>query len=213
MYGNEIDSLVSDLKAGDVTENVKLFAFNQLADVQPIALSEMPPMYLNNPNGRIFYMLKSFTLKQYDIVRRNILQEWSKGNKLEAVKKAGLLAGYLTVANTGTGVMKDILKGREVDPEELPNRAMWALLGVFGFSKYGTEKYLGRGDLTGFVSNTIMPAAPIIDAAFSTGVELTEEDPDFEKLVKPVPVVGEVVYSHLLGGAEEYNRDKLLGRK
>ena len=40
-----------------------------------------------------------------------------------------------------------------------------------------------------------------------------EDDPDFEKLVKPVPVVGEVVYSHLLGGAEEYNRDKLLGRK
>ena len=213
VYGNEIDSLVSDLKAGDITENVKLFTFNALADVQPIALSEMPPMYLNNPNGRILYMLKSFTLKQYDIVRRNILQEWSKGNKVTAAKNAALLGGYLTVANTGTGVMKDILKGRVVDPEELPDRAMWALLGVFGFGKYATEKYLSRGDATGFISNMITPAAPIIDAAFSGALELTEEDPDFEKLVKPVPVVGEVVYSHLLGGAEEYNRDKLLGRK
>jgi hypothetical protein len=213
VYGDEIDSLVSDLKAGDITENVKLFAFNALSDVQPISLSEMPPVYLENPNGRILFMLKSFTLKQYDIVRRNIVQEWNKGNKVTAAKNAALLGTYLSVANTGTGVVKDIMKGREVDPEELPDRAMWSLLGVFGFGKYATEKYLSRGDATGFISNMVTPAAPIINAAFSGVIELTEDDPDFEKLVKPVPVVGEIVYSHMLGGAEEYNRDKLLGKK
>ena len=52
---------------GKITDNTKLVLFNKLLDFQPVAKSEMPQVYLENPNGRIFYMLKSFTLKQFDI--------------------------------------------------------------------------------------------------------------------------------------------------
>ena len=53
VYGDEIDAIVSDLKAGlTLSENVKLHMFNELADIQPIALSEMPEAYLTVPNGR-----------------------------------------------------------------------------------------------------------------------------------------------------------------
>ncbi len=205
IYGNELDALVFDLKTGNVSDNVKLFAFNQLADVQPIALSEMPQTYLENPNGRILYMLKSFTLKQYDIVRRNVVQEWSKGNKKEAVKNAGLLAGYLTVANTGVGATKDILLGREVRPEDLPDRSLWALLGVFGMNKYVSERYLSRGDISGAVANTLIPATPIIKAVIKGTSEVFEEDPDFAPVLKGVPVVGPLFYNWFGGGAEKFN--------
>tara|TARA_R110002153_G_C13217369_1_gene488484 strand:- start:219 stop:1106 length:888 start_codon:yes stop_codon:yes gene_type:complete len=205
IYGDEFDGLVADLKAGDMTENIKFYAFNELADVQPIILSEMPEAYLNSPNGRILYMLKSFTLKQWDIVRREIVGEWNKGNKLTAVKKATVMAGYLTVANTSTGVIKDMMRGKEVKPEDLPDRSMWALLGVFGLNKYTSDKFFAKGDVKGGLVNMIVPATPIIDAAFKLGTELPKEDPALESTLNAIPLVGPLVYNWFGGGAEKYN--------
>tara|TARA_R110002124_G_C8954038_1_gene513513 strand:+ start:91 stop:3396 length:3306 start_codon:yes stop_codon:yes gene_type:complete len=209
-YGDEIDSLVADLKTGQITPNVKMFAFNELAEVQPITLSQMPVSYLRNPSNRILYMLKSFTLKQVDLVRKKIVGEYKKGNKVQAVKNAALFAGYLTAANTGTSLVKDILRGREIEPDEIPSRSLWALLGVFGFSKYNAEQYFAKGDAVGGVINMVAPAAPLINAAFSGVIELGKEEPEFEALLKPVPVVGDITYNWLLGGAEKYNDKQLL---
>lgn len=205
IYGDELEGLIADLKAGNVTDNVKLYLFNELADIQPIALSEMPQSYLDNPNGRILYMLKSFTLKMYDVVRREIVKEWSQGNKGTAIKNAGLLAGYLTVANTGIQTTKDMLLGREVRPEDVPAKALWALLGVLGLNKYTNEHYLGRGDIKGALVNTLVPATPLIDAVVTLGKELPKDDPNLEPALKGLPVVGPLFYSWFGGGAEKYN--------
>ena len=99
----------------------------------------MPKAYLNNPNGRLFYMLKSFTLKQIDVVRRNVVQQWKKGNKAEAIKNATALAAYLSTLNLGTKVVKDLLKGRDIDVDQFPKQAFWALAGVYGMNKYSTR--------------------------------------------------------------------------
>lgn len=204
-YGDETQALIKDLEEGNMTDTVKYFLFNELSDVQPVTLSEFPQAYLENPNHRILYMLKSFTLKQIDVVRRNVVQEYAKGNKKEAVKNAALLAAYLSTANTGTQYAKDLVLGREVKAEDIPDRAMWNLLSVYGINRYTTDRYLSNGDWKGAVINTIAPATPIIDSAFSLGEELLEDDPNVEKLIKPVPVVGNLVYNWFLGGAEEYN--------
>lgn len=87
MFDEEFDLLISDLKSKQITERVKIMSFSDLADFQPIALSEMSPAYLNNPNARILYMLKSFTLKQWDVARREVYQKLKKkGSRLEGVK-------------------------------------------------------------------------------------------------------------------------------
>ena len=205
IYGDELEGLVTDLKAGNVTDNVKLYLFNELADIQPIALSEMPQWYLDSPNGRILYMLKSFTLKMYDVVRREIVKEWTQGNKGTAIKNAGLLSGYLTVANTGIQTSKDMLLGREVRPEDLPSKSLWSLLGVLGYNKYTSERYLERGDVLGAVYNTLTPAAPIISAIWTVGKELPKDDPNLEPALKGIPVVGPMLYNWFGGGAEKYN--------
>jgi len=205
-YGDDFDSLVADLQAGRVSENVKLLAFHELSDVQPISLSELPQAYLDNPNWRILYMLKSFTLKQYDLVRRNIVQEFKTGNKMTAIKNAGLLAGYMTVANTGTGVIKDVMLGREVKPEDLPENSMWALLGVFGANKYTAERYLARGDIKGAAYNLVTPATPLIDDAIDIGMNAIKGE-DLELLANSgsLPVIGPMAYNWFGGGAEAYN--------
>lgn len=205
IFGKETDSFIADLKAGQISDNVKLWAFNQLSDVQPIALSEMPEGYLRAKDGRLLYMLKSFTLKQLDIVRRNIVQEWKKGNKMQAAKQAALLAGYVTVANVSTQSVKDLLMGREVRVEDIPDKSLWALLGVYGLNQYTYDRYLSQGDIKGAVIGYVAPATPVIDAAFTLATELPKDDPRLEGTLRGIPFVGPLVYSWFGGGAEKYN--------
>ena len=213
IYGDEFPSLVKSLEDGNIDENVKMFLFNELADIQPIALSEFPQGYLDNPNGRILYMLKSFTLKQYDIVRRNVVQEYAKGNKAEALKNATALAGYLTAANVTVQTAQDMLLGREVHPEDIPSDALWSLLGVFGLNKYTNDKYLQRGQVTEAVWQTLRPATPLIDSALKLGGGIAQGEPEVEKILREVPIIGEFIYNWFGGGAEEYNERKAKERK
>jgi hypothetical protein len=205
IFGDETDAFVADLKAGNISENVKLWAFNQLSDVQPISLMEMPEAYLNAKNGRLAYMLKSFTIKQIDIVRRDIIQQWGKGNKVEAVKNAAVLGTYLTISNTGIGVVRDLMKGREVKAEDIPDKALWALLGVYGMNEYIFDKYLSQGKIVEGMALYITPATPIVDAVITLGMELPKDDPNVATTLRALPAAGELMYQWFGGGAERYN--------
>ena len=204
-YEGEIDALVADLKNKQISDIVKFHAFNELSDVQPITMLELPQGYNMYKNGRILYALKSFTLKQLDVVRRNVVQEYAKGSKTQAIKQAALLAGYLSTANVATQTVKDLLLGRDVEVDDIPNNALWALLGVYGGNKYITDKYISKGQITDAAKDLIMPATPILDAVFEGGAELAGEDPDIAKYTRSIPVVGPLVYNWFLGGAEKYN--------
>ena len=220
LYGFQpklLDDIVADLKAGKVTDNTKFHAFNELSDVQPITLSEMPQGYLDNPNGRLFYMLKSFTLKQIDVARRKVVQEWKKGNKLQATKNATALAAYLTTFNLGTKLVKDMITGRDIRPEMLPKQAVYSLLGVYGINEYNTSKYIEQGKLTEFFMQTIAPAMPVLDAAatgvieglgpiFQRGGYRKTSPEDFASILRVVPGAGPIIYNWFGGGAEKYNR-------
>ena len=208
-FGDETEALIQNLQDGQVTENVKMLAFSDLADMQPIALSEMSETYLNNPNGRILYMLKSFTLKQYDLLRREVVQEFNQGSKAQAVKKAATIMAYMTASGTALDVTRDLMLGRDVNPEELPGRAMWALLSPYGVNEYTSSRYLERGDIKGAVTTTLAPATPLLDSAFSiTQTVITEPEELDEEAIRAlndVPIVGKLAYNWFFGGAEAYN--------
>ena len=206
VMGDDTDSFIADLKTGDVTENIKLWAFNELSEVQPISLIEMPEGYLNAKNGRLAYMLKSFTLKQIDLVRNRVVGEWSKGSKVQASKNAALLAGYLTTANVGTSTVKDILLGREVRPEDIPDRALWSLLGVYGMNEYVYDRYMKQGKIVEGAAMYVTPAAPYVEAVTTLVKEsFGEDDPDYSRALNGIPVVGRILYNWLGGGAEKFN--------
>lgn len=209
VFGDETEALINDLELGNVTANTKLLAFHELSDVQPISLSEMPEWYLRKPEGRLLYMLKSFTLKQYDIVRRNIVQEYAKGNKAQAIKNATAFVGYVTAANVGTQVVKDWMQGREVRPEDIPTRSMWTLLGVFGMNQYVAGRYLSQGDLGGAISSTLLPPTPLLETAKKGVAEakkmVGDEEYNYAKASRALPIVGPLVYSWFGGGRENFN--------
>ena len=212
-----MDNLVNDLKAfkqtGRITDDIKFHAFNQLAEVQPIALSEMPRAYLNNPNLRFLYALKTFTLKQIDLARKKVLLEYQKGNKLNAFKNGALLAGYLSVMNTGTKIVKDILTGREVYADNIPEDLVFSLLGVYGVNEYNIERLAQDGDIITAAGRIVAPPLNLLEAVPGIAFELYKEHTDefgfydakLEKYMRDVPGVGPFLYNWYGGGAEKYN--------
>ena len=70
-----------------------------------------------------------------------------------------------------------MILGREVKAEDIPDRAMWSLLGVYGMNQYTVDKYWSNGDWKGAVFNQIAPATPIIDSALTLGGESIRRRP------------------------------------
>ena len=218
-YGDDMDELIKDLAEGKVTPLTKEHAFATLSDFQPISMTELPEEYAKNPNMRILYMLKSFTLKMWDVARKNVYNEFKNGNKKQAIQTAGILALNLSATNYGVGKLKDMMRNRDVDvkPEDLPTDLMWTLLGIYGFGKYQAEQ-VGSQGLTKTVLGLAIPPAPVVDT-LELGYETATADEfsadsmldPYKKerlMMKNIPVVGDIAANWFFGGAEAYNAKK-----
>ena len=210
-YGDDMDNLIDDLARGKITPLTKEHAFATLSDFQPISMSEMPELYAKHPDARILYMLKSFTLKMWDLARKDIYNEWRNGNKKQAAQAMATMGLYLAAGNTATSKIKDLMLGRDIEPENLPNDLMWNLLGVYGFGKYQFEQS-GRDGLVDTTFGMAQPPIPLVDAAEGAYKYVTAEenfnDPnkDARKVVRNLPVVGNIATNWFMGGAEAYNQ-------
>lgn len=208
VFGDEYDSLVADLKADKMTDNVKYYMFNELSDAQPITLSEMPRWYLENPNGRVVYALKTFTLKQLDIMKRRIYDEWRAGNKKTAVRNAAAYVTIMSATNTGADQLKKVIQGREVNVEDIPDEMVFNILKMFGGSEYVYNNYISKGKLGEAVIETVAPPLDLLFTVAEDGIRLaSEEDTEFEKLKSPrqIPVIGWIIHNWFQGGLEKYN--------
>jgi hypothetical protein len=203
--GDRMDETIRDLRNGTVTENVKFLALNNIADLQPVNMSNMPQAYADMAGGRLVYMLKSFTLKQFDVVRREVVQEAMKGNVDEAAKNLFMISTFMMASGVTATTMTDLILGREVRAEDLPDRAMWSLLGVFGMSKYMWDRYFGRGDVAEGFYNMLLPPAGTATLPFRVAGEAAKEEPNWGKFLKDVPVLGTFLYNRYGGGADLYN--------
>ena len=207
-FGDEFDDLVLDLKNKQITDRVKVMSFSDLTEFQPVTLSELPEAYLRGQKTRLLYMLKSFTLKQYDILRREVGQKLlTKGKRVEGVKNLAALTTYLAASNVTSSVIKDILQGREVDVESIPDRAIFGILGVYGINKYSTERYFSQGKVVEGLANIVAPPSNLIESLFELPQEMAKKDPNYEeavaRMIKPLPIVGKLAYQWIFGGMEK----------
>lgn len=203
--GDRMDETIRDLRNGTVTENVKFLALNNIGELQPINMSNMPQAYADMAGGRLVYMLKSFTLKQFDVVRREVVQEAMKGNVDEAAKNLFMISTFMMASGVTATTMTDWILGREIRAEDLPDRALWSLLGVFGMTKYMWDRYFGRGDVADGFYNMLLPPAGTATLPFRAAGEAFKEEPNYGKFLKDVPVLGTLLYNRLGEGAEKYN--------
>jgi len=168
LFGDNQDAVIADLKAGKITDDVKYLMFSTLLDWQPIGLSNMPIQYLKNPNGRVLYTLKTFTIKQLDNFRTravdNIVEGIETGNgKLAAAGLGNLmrLSALFFLANFPIDLIKDWMTGKEIEYSDTMIDNLYKLIGLSRYSvEYATS---GGRQPSKVVPDVIMPPTNFID--------------------------------------------------
>jgi len=115
----EYAQLIQELSTGKRTELTTLLAYSELLDVQPVARSEVPVGYLRHPNGRIFYMLKTFMLKRFDVFVNETNMLKKEGKHASAIMNMVMLGTVLAMAEASADTIKDWMAGRKTDLDEL----------------------------------------------------------------------------------------------
>jgi hypothetical protein len=241
-FEDDLGELIQALKRGDNNnKQVKMLLWHELADMQPISLSEMPYRYLQHPAGRTLYMLKTFTIKQMDIMRRDAFQlmkakkqvikngkpVWVADTAKQKEGAANLLryATYFTVGGMGSSYVKDWMSGREYDVSDEFVESMWKLV---GFNRYAADRLFSSGDIIAAGSSVVsIPTENISNILYDIGAVTgfsnammdaiyTGEEHEIEpnwKSVKGLPLIGKALWYKILGVEYEDERAKRLDKK
>ena len=202
------DSMISSLKSGEVDNNVKGFALNELGDVQPISKFEVPELYAKAGNLRIFYMYKTFVLKRLDIIRNQAYNEIKAGIKtgnrkrvLGGIARLIWLMFMFSLADASADVAKDIIRGKPI--EGLDNYIFDNLLQMILLSKYSLNKSKREGPSRFFKDNITFPVSNL-DSAFKDMVTLFDEESERgSEVARRVPWIGELYYWYMGEGARK----------
>ena len=214
-YGKDLEQLKRELANGEVTPLTKEHMFAELADVQPIVPSEMPLKYLENPYYRLGYTLKSWAVKNLNVINERIIRAAKRGDYKTASRN---LLAY-SIFTVGGSALTDVgrralFTGEPITPEGITEAAAWHALGlttVLG-NKY-TVNQLERGDITGFVTGSVLPPLGWVEAIWKDASRTAKSMYDDEaepltlensKVAKQLPIVGDPIansdYLFWLGG-------------
>jgi len=180
--------LLEDLKAGRLSDDVLATTFADLTRSQPVTMSELPPSYAANPNGRWLYMLKSWQLKQYDLIRNDMYKKIKQGDVKEGVTNLIRYAAGMTAAGVAVNTTIDWLLGKPIDFEA---QVVENMMKTIGWSKYQTEK-VASGRPVEAVMGMAAPPFKMFD-------DIWRRDPS---AVRYMPVIGDLLYFHQFGGKE-----------
>lgn len=205
-FGKDALSVLKDIKAGNITDDVKVLLWSDLADTQPIGRSGVPAAYLNSPHGRIFYQLKTFFLNQVSLfyadsqlkIQRGIEQK-NKKLFLEGVQNGFKLILLLTAFNAGADVLKNLIMGRKIDIKDtLVSNALWNL----GVSKYTFFKGKREGYATALWQQYTPPQVSMVDDIVRDSVKMAQgkRKAKDSALWSFVPVFGRPYYWWFGGG-------------
>lgn len=183
----EILTVIDDLKAGRTTEDVKLLAFNELLDMQPVALSEMPEQYLKGGNGRVFYMLKTYTIKLFDVYRNEVFQVM-KTDPAKGIRNLLALSAALVAMNATADEIKDLILNRETSLED---RVVDNILKLAGFSKFTIYRAREEG-IGSAAAATILPPFKLIDSLYKDITKATEVSQ--LETIQSIPLGGRLYY-------------------
>ena len=199
-YGKDLAQLKSDLRGSKKTDLTNSLAFAELSRTQPVSRAEVPQMYLDNPNGRTMYMLKTYSLKQADLLRQESYMKIKEGKVKEGLTSLAKIGTAFMLAGATSQWVSDWMSGRDFTPEwsDLPA----GFFKTFGLSQYVLDTAETRGPAAA-LGNIVMPPTKMID-----DIALGKE-----KAVRYIPFGGRLHYEHNLGGAEAFKAREVLRRR
>jgi len=206
----------SNPNSKELPKGVEELIWYKFLDLSPATLGEMPKYYTESGNLRIMYMLKSFTVKQFDVFREAAQKDIdrakllkAKGDNQGAAKAAGDamtkiigLGLVFGAANAGTDVMKDMLYGRPIKRDELLENNIWRLLGI---NRYLVMKGKREGPAKAVLEG-ILPPTAVFDRAWQDISALYGDKEYKGAMLQGTPL--DMVYWKYLGGLDKIERDK-----
>jgi len=198
IFGDNAEQVREDLKNKNLTDDVKFLLFSELADVQPIALSEMPEAYVAGGNARLWYMLKSYTIKQLDVYHNEVFRQIQK-DPVKGFSNLLRLTFALMLMGASADALKDLLLGR---PIRLSDLVVDNIIKAVGFSKYTIYKSKREGALTAMMQ-IMNPPIPFLDDMIKDTLGRFKDEPQDVKDLRiwnALPIVGKFYYWWFGGG-------------
>jgi hypothetical protein len=155
---------------GELNPNTRFFLYSELADLQPISGEATAQGYnRSGPWGKIMYGLRSFAIKQIDVMRQEGYEKMrDPKTRAEGIKN---LATYALVVGAGQQLvgsyLRDKLLDRETDPSEY---AVSGLLQLMGFNRYSLYRAKEQGVGTAAIEMAVPGIGIANDLTQSTGV-------------------------------------------
>jgi len=208
IFGSKSLDVVGEILADVPSDNVKMLLYSKVLDFQPAALSEMPEFYLKAGNGRVFYMLKTYGLKQLDVFRREVAQNLKSKDpkqKIQGLTNMFQLLALLTLANAGADEIKDYMLGKET---RFADNVIDNLLVMGGASRY-TQMQISKEGFGSAMLQQILPPMKFINSAskdlnesYKNYVSGDTSSFDHARIVDSLPIVGKLYYWHYGRGEE-----------
>lgn len=221
VFGDEFDLLINDLKAGTISDRVKMYTLGELANVQPVFLSEMPVKYLQMPNGRVIFQLKSYMIKQLDLIRRDIYQKGRYGNRAEKKEALANAMAYLAIVpSMGATIneVKDFVLYRGFNADEIPDNYVENMLKYLMASEYTLNTVSETGKIGEVAKDTLLGGwGVLIDNLNAVGQDLNalsngELSADQSKILARSPLFGRLWYNYIGGGLEKFEAKEFQGQ-
>lgn len=185
------EGFLNALKKGDWNNPiVQETAIAELLNTQPIAMSHMPISYLRSPNGRIFYMLKTWALRQVNQIR----EARAKGQNVLATKlTAGVIASNMVSPHL-RDIVSEIFGGEAKDRGDLSDQATAAVVRALLLDQYAINKGLKTGKATDIAGGMAPPVGDILMSLIADSIKAYESGGRGEvadtKVLRYVPIIG-----------------------
>ena len=214
----DLTALMSDLKNKRVTDIVKAHIFAEVTEIQPISRSQMPQMYLDLPNGRVFWQFKTWGLKQFDQVRKRVLNNLFSTSPAKAAmgaKELVLLYTYVGAAGVTAKEVQNwiMLRDSKINsPSDFADEAFMAVMGNIMFDRWSMQQILERQDFKAAATNYVLPPSLVIpgELAINIAAGLVGKDGAWQAAFETTSIGR--IFDSWTGGAEEYNKKLLYER-
>lgn len=199
LLDKDVQEALKGLQNKEVNQAIEKLAYNEIADFQPVSLSEMPIDYIKGNKARLVYTLKSFLVKQLDYMRQEHIADIKK-NPTSPTGYINLAKFVFALMTTGaaTNVVNNILMGQKTDFNELMLNNFLRIFGVSRYVFYNAQ----RNGLKDAVANQVIPGFGILDDISKDVINPPKSLINAES-IKSIPLFGRPAYWWLGKGAEK----------
>lgn len=197
-----IDSFISDVASGKITEDTRLFIWNKVLDVQPRDLMEMAESYVKHPNARMFYSMKSYGIKVLDTYRSDVIREKRTWTRAKNFVK---LTSYLTAAGATGSQIRDWYNGKDT---KFSDNVMNNFFQIAMLSTYDAANIQRDGLGKAILDKALPPTRWIND--LSKDIYNAGDGKGLDS-VRNIPIIGSELYNRIGRGADKIRKANASG--